>query len=507
MQDITESITSNLVQYYAFASNPVPFVGATPTLGNNMYSTTFEPTWQMLFGKKLSNTDFTPVVLNTLWTAGNTYNRYDNTVQNLNNFYVVTPPAVVGGEYNVFKCIDNANGSPVQSGSQPSELDKQESTFTKADGYKWRYITSIPSAQYTKIATTLYIPATVNTTMVAAAYNHSGVEVIPVVTPGLGYACHTNGTVQAIKSGTNNYTIQIENTASPENHFYTKNSIYLYNTQATTSQILNIVSYNVDGTTGARYVTLDAPVNTSITIPNNTKYQIAPRVIIESDAVAAPVARCIVNPIGNTISRIEILDSGFGVSWANAYLQSNTTYGSGANLYCIVPPPGGHGSNPAAELVTQGFAISFLFSGYESNTIPGNTVFNKIGILKNPYYISNTGAKTVVQYSNLTFSSVLQGNLSPSSAFTVGETVIGQTTGARGSVAFCNGTNISLTGDKYFDSGENIKSASRELTAQLLINTLGDIYTKDILPLYVQNISNVSRTDQQTEAFKLIIKV
>jgi hypothetical protein len=507
IQDITEAMNANLSQYYAFAGNPVAFVGSTPTTNSSDYSALFTNTWQMLFGKKLTNGDIYPVILNNVWTPGQVYNRYDNTKENLSNYYVVTPPVVQGGDYNVFKCIDNANGAAVQSGSQPGLLDIQQTSFKKADGYVWRYITSIPSAQYVKVATSTYVPATVNTSMIASAYNHSGIEVVPVVSGGSGYASYTNGTVQAVVAGYNNYRIQIETTASADNQFYTGNAIYLYNPQSTTSQIFNIVGYTVDGTSGARYVTLNNPVNPAITIPNNTRYDIAPRVVFETDGVADPVARSIINPNGNSISRIEILSNGFGISWANVSIQSNTTYGSGANVYCIVPPPGGHGSNPEAELGIKGYAVAFSFNGEESGKILGNTVFNKIGLIKNPSYITNTATKSVIRYSNAAFSSVLQGNLSPTSTFQVGHTVIGQESGARGTVAFCNGTNICLTGDKYFNSGENITSSNGLVTCQLLINTLGDVYTKDLVPLYVQNISNVTRSSNQSETFKIIIKV
>jgi hypothetical protein len=202
-----------------------------------------------------------------------------------------------------------------------------------------------------------------------------------------------------------------------------------------------------------------------------------------------------------------IIDSGLGVSWCNVHIQSNTTYGSGANLYAIVPPPGGHGSNPQAELQLQGFSVSFFFANTENSTILANTVYNKLGLMKNPYKIEAHGVKSVTKLTSNTFSALLCANVSIPTIFEVGTAVIGQNSNSRGTVAYSNSTVVYLTGDKTFDNNEMIVSSDGLSSANIIINTLGDIYTKDVYPLYIQNISNVVRANTQTETFKLIIKV
>jgi hypothetical protein len=66
---------------------------------------------------------------------------------------------------------------------------------------------------------------------------------------------------------------------------------------------------------------------------------------------------------------------------------------------------------------------------------------------------------------------------------------------------------VCLTGDKYFSNNEKIVSSSGLVFANISINTFGDIYTKDLSPIYIQNISNVTRSSTQAESFKLIIKI
>ena len=98
-------------------------------------------------------------------------------------------------------------------------------------------------------------------------------------------------------------------------------------------------------------------------------------------------------------------------------------------------------------------------------------------------------------------------NVSPALTFTVGEIVTGQSSGALGTVAFSNSTVVYLTGDKNFTDSEYIASANGTATTQITINSRGQIYTKDIHPLYVQNITNVTRDPLNSESFKFVIQV
>ena len=70
-----------------------------------------------------------------------------------------------------------------------------------------------------------------------------------------------------------------------------------------------------------------------------------------------------------------------------------------------------------------------------------------------------------------------------------------------------------MTGQKRFLPSEGIKNQNG-ITTIMTINKdiantyiTGDIYTKDIQPLYVQNLDDVKRSNSQTENYKLIIQV
>lgn len=489
------SITANTSQYYAFVANPIDTYSVTNNTLDD-YSSMFENNWKMIFGKKLTNNNIVPVIKNIPWESNNVYTRYDNTKDLSNSeFYVVSTPDEVGGYYNVFKCIDNGNNT--NSTVKPNSVEP--SSFTCADGYTWRYVYSISTANYNKFATTEYIPFYSNTYMQESAYSYSGVEVVMISNGGIGYNSFHDG---IIKSVANSTVVQINNDASNDNDFYTKGSIYIYNENASTSQLKNITSYVANNS--GKWITLDTPANTTNIYPSISQYLIRPRVLFNTDGEEQPLAYCSINTTSNSILSVTILNTGYGITRANVSIVSNSGYG--ANLYCIVPPPGGHASDPQNELNVNGLGVYFDFNGYENNTITINTLYNKIGILKNPYALNSNNTKGSA-FSDTTFSQILQANVATAVTFDVGDTVIGNTSNAIGVVVYSNTTSLHLVGDSHFSTGEYIRSSNGLVSTIMTINTLGDIYTKDIIPLYVRNISDVSRANGQTEAFKLIIQV
>lgn len=275
-----------------------------------------------------------------------------------------------------------------------------------------------------------------------------------------------------------------------------------------TSQ-LRIVSDYISNSSG-KFVRVTPAIDTTLITPGITEYLITPAVIFETDGITDPKAYTTINTTSNSIQSVVILDNGTNISWANVRIQSS--YGSGANFYAIVPPPGGHGFDPITELNPKGFAVAFNFSNTENASIPtSNLVYNKIGLIKNPYSLvanSVTGEieKGSKYYAN-TFNQVLEANISPSYVFNIGEIVTGTNSAAVGIVVFSNTTQVHLSGDKYFINGETIANSSGTVIGNITINHVADIYTKDLKPIYVDNINNVNRSDTQTEVFKLTVEI
>lgn len=493
--EIANNIASNTSQYYAFASNPIEYVDdITPALNKDVYSTAFELTWNMLFGKKITENDIMPVIKRNMWVSGTVYDSYDNTSENLyerNNYYVIVEPGIVSGDYHIYICIGNANGS--QSTIKPNII--QTSSFLTEDGYEWRYITTISNSIYNKFATADYFPVYANNNISINSEMNSGVDSVIVTNGGSDYSTYySNGTVRSVSST----RIKIDNNASDTSGFYTNCAIYLYNNNNISSQLLNISRY--DAAPNNNFVYTETQVNTSLVSAGTTKYSIAPRVVFETDGTYMPSAIATVDPSSNSISSISVFSKGANVSWANVQIVSN--YGSGASAYAVVPPPGGYGKDPASELNIKGYCVSFKF---DQTDIPFDATYNKVGIVKNPYIIGVNAQKTINVYKQSTFKTMLVANVTHT--FTKGDVVKGSTSKARGIVAFANSSQVYIVGDKNFSNGEFVSTAAVSNVSTIKIVSRGNIYTKDLFPLYSQNINNVTRQENQSESFKLIIKL
>lgn len=495
INDMVNGIINGTSNYYAVASNPVE-VDSIEDVNNDIYSSAFLPMHKLLFGKKLKSVNIIPMTKNIEWAANTVYEKFNNNEDMTDlEYFVLTPPSEVGGYYHVFKCIDApANGA----GSTQIPDVLQLNSFTKSDGYTWRYLYSISTTNYDRFATDDYIPVYSNNVVKDNAFENSGVEVINITNSGNGYQTYHSGIISSVASDT---ILQISNTASTIDGFYTNNSIYIYNLTTPTAQLKTISNYvsNVSG----KWVVLSESVNTDIILTGVTEYSIAPRVNFETDAVIVPKAYTTINATSNSINSIVIIDSGSELTWANASIVSNPSFGNGALLECIVPPPGGHGKVTTHELPIVGVGISFSFANSESNTVSTDVLYNSIGIIKSPYSLNANNTKGS-EYTAISFNQLLKANTSPSTVYDIGTTITGNTSNAKAIVAFANSSELHLVGDKHFSNGEYIYDSSNT-SCIININTLGDIYTKDITPLYIENIDNIQRVYNQTETFKIII--
>lgn len=505
VDQIIESITSNTSFYYAFASNPVS-VNTIVSDTNDDYSSTFEYNWNMLFGKKLSNTDIVHMIKNNPWTSNTVYDKYDNnsnTVYDNSNYYVVSDPITVGGYYHIYKCLDNNNNSTSTINPSSIATPTQATSFVTSDNYLWKYLCSVSYSDYNKFASTEYIPVYANSTIQSQAGNTScGVETIHIINPGSGYNGYHSGKIQAV---VNNTLMQIASDASTTDHFYDNAAIYLTNDSSPSAQLLKIENYESNST--GRWVYLTTESNTAAITPFVTDYKISPDVVIETDGVTETKAYCTINTTSNSINSIIILEKGTFVSWANVKIETSILAGGeNVNLYPIVSSSGGNGFDPINELNIQALGISFSFNNSESNTISDNILYNKIGIIRDPHILNANFTKGDL-YSNSTFSSLLKATVTPSHTFSVGEIIKGDSSYAIGKVAFSNTTEVHIVGDMHFTDDETVSNSSSANITSISISEISDIYKKDLKPLYVQNIDNVTRANNQSESYKIIIKI
>lgn len=124
-----------------------------PPVPNTSINSINEVWKKMIGGKRITAADIRHVIQRNNWTSNTKYAAYDHTNENLydedNRFYVVT------GDFNVYKCISNANSSV--SMVEPSYVNSFMGP-KESDGYIWKYMYTINSGDQINYLTTEYIP-------------------------------------------------------------------------------------------------------------------------------------------------------------------------------------------------------------------------------------------------------------------------------------------------------------------------------------------------------------
>ena len=146
----------------------------------------------ILTAKKIKPSDVSYVVRRIDWTSNTVYDMYDDAIETTTGygyapaysgatrledaiFYVLTT------DYNVYKCIDNANNTP--STYMPTSTAPE--IFSTADGYKWKFMYTIPVSLRNRFLSSGYMP--VSTALKAQFYSTGEISVISIENGGTGY--------------------------------------------------------------------------------------------------------------------------------------------------------------------------------------------------------------------------------------------------------------------------------------------------------------------------------
>jgi hypothetical protein len=394
-------------RWYAWFGNHM--TSATiPDVYDDVLDTSVAPYRNMIMGKRVTDSDAKLMVRRVDYEANTAYDMYDDGDPLLfeKDFYV----AVNAGSYShVFKCLDNNNGSLSTTPPDFADIDSDDEVYQVGDGFRWKYMYSVTASQVARHGTTSYFPLVANTDVESSTVSRA-IEVVKVEDGGEGYDNYLTGTFAAadVRVGGNTllYGIASNTTASAVNGFYTGCVLYL--SSGTGSGQYETITDYVSNSSG-KYAVLTTGFPTAPT--NGTEYQVYPEVLITGggDQTSNAVARGLVNSVGNAIYRVEMLSRGEGYTYATAEVVANSVVGvtTEANVRPIFPPPGGHGSDAAAELGCRAVSVSVRLSNSESNTVPTTNGFRQMGLLRDPLFAN----------VKLTFTGAAAGT------FVAGETV------------------------------------------------------------------------------------
>ena len=172
---------------------------ASPPTPNDDVTSEFYNYDDMLGAKLIASSDVSYVIPRRNWTTGTTYDMYEHNVGSGNtansgatNLWDSTF-VVMNSSYAVYKCIEN--DSATASTTEPTSTSN--SIFSTADGYRWKYMYSLTSAETLNFMSTDFIHCSTDSTVSAAAVD-GALDTILVVAGGSSYTLSTGSTITAI---------------------------------------------------------------------------------------------------------------------------------------------------------------------------------------------------------------------------------------------------------------------------------------------------------------------
>lgn len=200
------------------ANDSVP----TPTDTSN----TFYNYWNDVAGmKKITAADISQVIPRVDWVANTVYIEYTQDLQlftkaNTANVEYDNKFYVRNNKDQVFKCLFN-NGSTESTIMPEISIGGQlpENPFVEnADGYKWKYMYTIPQGLKEKFFTNLYMPV-VSEPIVTNFAVDGRLDIIKIADPGAGFNANANSNTLSILTingdGSNaNITVRVASTAA-----------------------------------------------------------------------------------------------------------------------------------------------------------------------------------------------------------------------------------------------------------------------------------------------------
>ena len=397
-------------EYFVYVGRHIPYAGGdsvldTPT--DSVQDSHYDVYDNMVFAKRVSNDDVSHMIRNIPWTSNTKiYSEYshDDTLLYTKDYFTVVDDE---SEYNVYKCLFNnsntiSTDSPARIGSS-ADLEP----ITTGDGYMWKYMYTITKLDYEKFASTEYVPLTPNNSIIEGAVP-GRIENIMITSAGVRYdnyiaiGTFKTGDIRVNGSGTVYGAPEI---ASSLNDYY-KGCVMKIKTGAGAEQYRRVVNYSGDGV--QKLFTLDSPFTTTPAV--NDTYEIYPYILVWGDGeetTPAEAMAIIDSSTSNSISDVEILNPGAGYRSASAIAGATATdvpytgastlielpsvISSGASfeaasLKPILPPKGGHGSDPYTELAANRVCVSVKLEQTENGTIPIENDFRQVGLIEGPKF-------------------------------------------------------------------------------------------------------------------------
>jgi len=448
------------------------------------------------------------------WQPGRIYDIYDNTI-NLTNkdFYVITD------QNNVYKCINNANGS--ESRIKPTHI-KYENISTEADGYRWKYMFTISESLLEKYIAPGFIPVDIDTEVIDNA-EPGTIDNLKILNSGSGYTpnadvfngdelpVYIQGDGDQNSSGTINIT---QTSAEGEIIGFIPSSDrgenYPYPNEKRQPIALRQITAN--GITETAYGIASTDINGQILdveiIISGSGYVNGAAQVVQSSCRAYAET----NSDGE-ITNVDVFTAREGSNFKRAKAIIVDSRGTGAEIVPIISPLNGHGSNPEKELYANYAMINLRLSS--EATFLDQDDFRRIGLIEDPVVFGTSDNIDPIVLTQSTVDGKYRLKIeSITGEFNNSELIYGELSGAIGvetSVLDSSTLRVlldnSIAPSISFFEGETIRGLSSGASATIteIINPDVDYYSGTIL--YINNREPIIRnTEFQIETVTLVIE-
>lgn len=189
------SETANTV-IYMFLGKPTTWPNeSAPTTPLDTYRAQVDIWDNMEVLKRVNIGDVSHGIPRNSWVAGNVYFQYNDGISASTLFD--SNFAVINSEYNVYKCLSNGRGNitinePTGTGATANNL--VFNTGIGQDGYIWKYMYSISTADWAKFGSASFIPVKNNSTVTTDSANARGIYAYDIASANIGSALYADGT-------------------------------------------------------------------------------------------------------------------------------------------------------------------------------------------------------------------------------------------------------------------------------------------------------------------------
>ena len=474
--------------------------------------------------QKLTSADVSHVVKRYDWTTGRSYTAWDSDDANIydKEFYVLT------NEFKVYKCLRNNNGG--QSTVQPTHTTADPVNLS--DGYTWKYMYSITTADSEKFLTNAYmpvktVPLTIEVTAAAAGAtnqtkilltqasndikvghrvkNASGQDLGDIASIAGAELTLDGNLAQAVSAG-DLLTLDFATLGEASTALSTDYTQYK-------AQLDSLNSNEAGGIERIEVLT------------GGAGYDSAPTVTIVGDGTGATVASADVTISSNVITAIDIGTSTSGSSHGTNYRVATVEFSGGtpetvATARVVIAPSEGHGVDPVSELGAFLVSLNTQLEGSGGGDLTVGNDFRQISILKNPRVYNSTpyagGLATASTLNPLPALNITGGG--DVTDFSVDD-VITSASGAKAFVAYVDGSGSEnkiyyyqneKTGFKNFVVGNTETLTAQDgaggTTFKATSITNEDVDRSSGEFLFLENRTPINRTLTQIEDIKLILE-